>query len=94
MSSDTNTPAAAPAEAAAAASDGWSTNGMTSWAVDLGDIGAVYPFQGTEFIMVILGVVFWIGWHVLQFRVEAKEVDDEMKADPTGDDAKDVISRY
>ena len=25
-----------------------STNGMTSWAVDLKDVGAIYPFQGTE----------------------------------------------
>ena len=23
-----------------------STNGMTSWAVDLKDVGAIYPFQG------------------------------------------------
>ena len=25
-----------------------STNGLTSWAVDLKDIGAIYPFQGWE----------------------------------------------
>ena len=25
-----------------------STNGMTSWAVDLKDVGAIYPFQGWE----------------------------------------------
>ena len=25
-----------------------STNGLTSWAVDLKDIGAIYPFQGSE----------------------------------------------
>ena len=32
-----------------------STNGMTSWAVDLKDVGAIYPFQGWEVVMVILG---------------------------------------
>ena len=48
-----------------------STNGMTSWAVDLKDVGAIYPFQGTEVLLVILGVAFWIGFHVLQSRVEA-----------------------
>ena len=31
-----------------------STNGMTSWAVDLKDVGAIYPFQGWEVLMVIL----------------------------------------
>ena len=41
-----------------------STNGMTSWAVDLKDVGAIYPFQGWEVVMVILGLAFWIGWHI------------------------------
>jgi len=96
MSSDTSTTAeAAPAaEAATAVSDGWSTNGMTSWAVDLGEIGAIYPFQGYEGLMVVAGVVFWIGWHVMQFRVEADELSDEMEADPTGEQTKEVIERY
>ena len=31
-----------------------STNGMTSWAVDLKDVGAIYPFQGSETVLVIL----------------------------------------
>ena len=30
-----------------------STNGMTSWAVDLKDVGAIYPFQGWEVAMVM-----------------------------------------
>jgi hypothetical protein len=38
-----------------------STNGLTTWAVDLKDIGAIYPFQGWEVLMVILGFIFWIG---------------------------------
>jgi len=42
-----------------------STNGMTSWAVDLKDVGAIYPFQGWEVVLVILGFAFWIGWHII-----------------------------
>ena len=34
------------------------------WAVDLKDIGAIYPFQGFEVPMVIAGLAFWILWHV------------------------------
>jgi len=71
-----------------------STNGMSSWAVDLADVGAVYPFQGSEFLMFILGLVFWIGWHVMQLRSEETEVDHEMKADESGDKAREVISQY
>ncbi|MBL4601025.1 MAG: hypothetical protein JKY82_06095 [Rhizobiaceae bacterium] len=71
-----------------------STNGMTSWAVDLKDIAAIYPFQGTEVLLCIAGVVFWIGWHVLQLRGEATEVSHEMDADESGDKARAAIDRY
>jgi len=71
-----------------------STNGMTSWAVDLKDIAAVYPFQGWEVFMVIIGVIFWLGWHVIQLREEATEVGHEMDADKSGDKARAAIDRY
>ncbi len=71
-----------------------STNGMTSWAVDLADVGAVYPFQGTEFMLFIAGLVFWIGWHILQFRAERTEVSHELDADKSGDKARETIGRY
>ena len=71
-----------------------STIGYTSWAVDLKDVGAIYPFQGTEVIMVVLGVVFWIGWHVLQIRQEEAEIADEMKAEKRDDIARKLIDDY
>ena len=71
-----------------------STNGMTSWAVDLKDVGAIYPFQGAEVLMFIIGIVFWIGWHVVQMRQEAIEVQHEMEADASGEKAKAAIDRY
>jgi hypothetical protein len=71
-----------------------STNGLTSWAVDLKDVAAIYPFQGAEVLMVILGLAFWIAFHVLQIRQEQQEVGDEMKADPKGEWTKDAINRY
>ncbi len=53
-----------------------STIGLDSWAVDLKDVSAVYPFQGSEFLLFIIGLAFWIGWHVLQYRIEAREMAD------------------
>ncbi|MCY3879608.1 MAG: hypothetical protein OXF74_10585 [Rhodobacteraceae bacterium] len=47
-----------------------STTGISSWAVDLADVGAIYPFQGAEFLMLIIGLVFWIWWHITTFRSE------------------------
>lgn len=52
-----------------------STIGYESWAVDLADVGAVYPFQGWEGPMVVLGVAFWLGWHVVQFRRESEHLE-------------------
>ena len=71
-----------------------STIGYSSWAVDLKDVGAIYPFQGTEVIMVVLGVVFWIGWHVLQIRQEEAEIAAEMKASNRDDVARKLIDDY
>ncbi|SIT58402.1 conserved hypothetical protein [Mesorhizobium prunaredense] len=71
-----------------------STNGMESWAVDLKDVGAIYPFQGSEVVMVIVGLVFWIGWHVLQTRHESAEIEADMAADRSGDETRKAIDRH
>jgi hypothetical protein len=70
-----------------------STNGMTSWAVDLKDVGAIYPFQGTETLLVIIGVAFWIGFHVWQIRHENAELDAERRK-ASGEKLKKAIDRY
>jgi hypothetical protein len=71
-----------------------STNGMTSWAVDLKDVGAIYPFQGTEVILVIVGLAFWFGWHIIQTRQESAEIASDMAADRSGDETRAAIDRY
>jgi hypothetical protein len=71
-----------------------STTGITTWAVDLKDVGAIYPFQGTEVLMAILGVVCWVAWHVVQMRQEDAEIAEEMKADARSDEARKIIDGY
>lgn len=56
-----------------------STIEYSSWAVDLAEVGPVYPLQGWEVLMVIIGVVFWLGWHVIQHRRETKELQQQVK---------------
>ncbi|MCY4547898.1 MAG: hypothetical protein OXC28_05975 [Defluviicoccus sp.] len=53
-----------------------STTGIENWAVDLKDVGAIYPFQGAEVLFLIVGVVLWLGWHVLQIRAEKREYEE------------------
>jgi hypothetical protein len=71
-----------------------STNGMESWAVDLANVGAIYPFQGTEVLLVIVGLIFWIGWHVIQPRQETAELNADMAADRSGDETRRAIDRW
>ena len=58
-----------------------STIGYQSWAVDLAEVGAIYPFQGYEVLMTVIGVIFWLGWHWLQFRNENEELKKQQKRD-------------
>lgn len=69
------------------------TIGLSSWAVDLKDVGAIYPFQGSEYIMVFLGVAFWIIWHIWQIGSENAEL--RSKTGQTNiDNARSAIDRY
>ncbi len=70
-----------------------STIGLESWAVDLKDVGAVYPFQGSETLMVVVGVALWLLWHIVQTRAENAEMADEARH-ASDDDTKANIDRY
>lgn len=52
-----------------------STTIIETWSgTDLMQQGPIYPFVGSEFLLWIIGIVFWIGFHVLQARIEKKEL--------------------
>lgn len=71
-----------------------STNGYENWAVDLKDVGAIYPFQGAEVLMVVVGVVLWLAWHVWQIRSENAELDEDVRMADQRKKAIDEIERY
>ncbi|HEX9771561.1 MAG: hypothetical protein ACREC3_17120 [Methyloceanibacter sp.] len=51
----------------------------STWAVDLKDIGAVYPLLGWEVIMVLVAVAAWLLWHFAQIREEEADHADDVK---------------
>jgi len=51
----------------------------SSWAVDLKDVGAVYPWLGLEVIMVLVAIALWLIWHIVQMRMEEQEYADDIK---------------
>ncbi|MCI0430472.1 MAG: coiled-coil domain-containing protein 30 [Rhodospirillales bacterium] len=55
------------------------TGMVSNWDGNLIDIGPIYPFVGWEVPMVILGFIFWIGWHYLQIRAENDQLNLEAR---------------
>lgn len=51
------------------------STGIESWK-NLSEIGPLYPFVGTETILVIIGLIIWVGWHVLQISAEKKHHEE------------------
>ncbi len=50
----------------------------STWAVDLANVNAIYPWQGSEWIMVIVAVAAWILWHIIQLREEKEEFNKDI----------------
>lgn len=71
-----------------------STIGYTDWAVDLANVGPIYPFQGSEIIMVAFGTLFWLLWHVLQLSIEQWEIDDEVNHKDRAENIRRSLENY
>jgi hypothetical protein len=52
---------------------------MTTWAVDLANVGPVYPWIGYELIMVLVAVALWLLWHIVQIRQENAELEEDSR---------------
>ena len=63
-----------------------STIGYQQWAVDLAQVTSIYPFQGSEIVMTIIGVVFWLGWHKVQFNQENQQMNGAREVENTPSD--------
>jgi hypothetical protein len=53
------------------------TGNFSDWSGNMTDLGPLYPFVGWEVPMVIVLLVIWIGWHVLQIRMENRHLAEE-----------------
>ncbi|MEM7349131.1 MAG: hypothetical protein AAF485_33290 [Chloroflexota bacterium] len=64
--------------------------GITSWA-DPASVGALYPFAGSEGLLVIIAVIIWLGWTVWQIRFESATLKEEAEALRKGDNLEKAI---
>jgi hypothetical protein len=69
------------------------TGNIENWAGTIADIGAMYPFVGSEFVLWIIGMVLWILWHVRQSRIENQQYEEEIRRYGDKETLRRIISR-
>ena len=67
---------------------------MTSWAVDLKDVAAVYPWQGLEVILVLVAIAAWILWHIVQIRQENRDFDEDIRLYGSSESIKKALDDH
>jgi len=71
-----------------------STTGIETWAQDLAEVGPIYPFQGTETVLVIIAVVLWVGWHVVQLIEEKRENAEKVRRHGNAETIHKAIDKH
>ena len=56
--------------------------------------GAIYPYVGSEGVLVIVALVIWIGWHVLQNSSESRELEKLARKRHSANDHKSNITEW
>ena len=73
---------------------------VTNWIAHLNKpaeevVGAVYPGAGSsETILVIIGFVLWIGWHVLTAKSESEELERLSRKRHGANDHKSNVTEW
>ncbi|MFQ5544363.1 MAG: hypothetical protein ACE5FE_00155 [Acidiferrobacterales bacterium] len=55
------------------------TANFESWAGNISEIGPIYPFVGSEVLLLIIGLATWIGWHIWQSIHETRTHEAEKR---------------
>ena len=58
-----------------------STTIVTTWSgTDISQLGPIDPMVGTEVVLFIIGMACWLAFHLLQARIEAREMEEDEAA--------------
>jgi hypothetical protein len=68
------------------------TGNIENWDGNILDVGPIYPFVGWEGLMVVIAVIFWVGWHIMQIRMENRLHDTEAQSLRQGDNLQKAIA--
>ena len=65
---------------------------VESWGGTITDIGPIYPMVGAEGVLVIIGVVLWIVWHVIQAKRENRDYEEQIRKYGSPESLKRLIA--
>jgi len=54
-------------------------------------VAQIYPFQGSEGFLFIIGLVTWIGWHIWCAKWETNYHDEKIQQYGSSQNLKDAI---
>jgi hypothetical protein len=56
-----------------------STGNVTNWDGNIIDIGPLYPFVGSEGLLVVVLIALWVAWHGAQMVGENRELENRVR---------------
>lgn len=54
------------------------TGEVDNW-LNVDAFGAIYPFVGSEGFLAVVGIAFWIIWHIWQIKKENAEFNSDIE---------------
>ena len=65
---------------------------VESWGGNIAEIGPIYPMVGAEGLLVVIGVVLWIVWHVIQAKRENRDYEEQIRKYGSPESLKRLIA--
>jgi hypothetical protein len=62
-----------------------------TWAVDLANVGEIYPWAGYTVAMVIACAIAWLLWHIVQIREEQDDYAEDIKLHGSKENIKKAL---
>lgn len=68
-----------------------STGNFADWTGTISEIGPIYPFVGSEFVLFLVGMTFWIAWQIWQIGLEKRTYNQEKQQFGSAESLRKIV---
>lgn len=68
-----------------------STGNFADWTGTISEIGPIYPFVGSEFVLFLVGMAFWIAWQIWQIGLEKRTYNQEKQQFGSAESLRKIV---